>query len=210
MKHLEFSVASLNDLLRSELGVTGGGFPKYQWRFCGELTDIYAVFRDDGTKAMDEVYDPNKKLYYAKTRTVRVLQSEKHAKCWAICYWKAPATQKQWLETYGTLEDYPGNGLYMICSGAIHSEGNPPSEKTTRQFIEEIRRLRRKTVRQRVEEDIEHDKAEDKQAEESIGDFFLDKIPAFVNVNPGKRGGHVSFGGTEKQRGTHAETLPAA
>lgn len=210
MKHLEPSVARLNDLLRTELGVTEAGFPKYQWRFCGDLIDVFALHHKDGSKVTDHVFDANSGLYLAKTRTIRKLQSEKHAKQWAICYWEAPVSEKQWLNSFGTLEDYPAGGTYMICQGCIHAEGVPPTRKTTQQFIAEIRKRRMKTVKEHVAEDIAADKRADQKAEAELEEFFLDKVPAFLNVQPGARGGHVSFGGVEKEKTNGATCVPAA
>lgn len=196
MRHNDPAVQKLNDLLRIELGNSPTGEPLYQWRHTGDLVEVFALHDSAGRPVKEMFTTPGGVLAW-RTKTIRQLQNPKYRNHWAICYWEPPVPIEKWSEMYGTTEDYPAGGTYFV-GRTINREGVPPSRMTTQQFIEACRKVRQKTLAQRVEASLEEDKKAEQSAETMIEDYLTDRVPAFANLTPGKRGGSVSFGGTER------------
>lgn len=199
MRHLEPRVRRLNDLLRRELGAAPNGQGIHQWRFTGDLVSLYVLQDAQGRPVID--YRPTDGgVLVEGYKTFKSLQRPDKPSNWAICTWEDPGSKEEWEETFRTVEDYPGAESYLAANDLlILDDGFVPTLKITQAFIDQIRRVRKISFSERVEKEDAVQAADSKAVRDKADGIIDPDIPLF-NVIPGKRGGSVSFGGTEKKK----------
>jgi hypothetical protein len=122
--------------------------------------------------------------------------SSRLGKVWVLCQWQKPGmSEADWNKQFGGRFPYPANGMHHAHPETALPAGEIPSAELTQNYIWALDRQMSESyarqlsaVNQEVEDDQERDYVE-----------WVEKVqgsnPAFSNFDPGKRGGHVSYGG---------------
>lgn len=168
----------LNTLLRDHLGVTRGGsfVPTYKW-----------------------IHSRDRELFVPLEISAGVYESYPQImeERWVLAMWMAPPSEWEWKAQFQGQIGYPRNGYYVAVDtpcDPLLEEGAEPNERMTLYIIG----LRKKEIAlglRGLHEKFKEATARREHNKDRITDDFLsDKWTAFGNV-PGRRGGHVSFGG---------------
>lgn len=125
---------------------------------------------------------------------------------WVMTTWKRPTmTPKQWALEFDI--PYPADGMWhAICETQLNP-GSKPTFHLTQNYIKAIDWQMSQfgvqdgtPVDELVEQNVKDTETEVMQHREdqdlAFRQGFQDDSPAFNNFAPGKRGNHVSFGGT--------------
>lgn len=195
MKHKNKHVEKLNALLRAEVGVNPHGGGLAEWRYLPELR-YPAVKIENGREVWEDVVTPGG-IITARKKRIEMIQPlrGRYPDHWAICLWAEPNTEEEWARIYGTLENYPAQGVYFWHgpnSSPCLREGLAPTMLTTRQYIDAVKTKRRLALEERLRKMADESDAEKEKAIARNADYFESLAPAFLNLNPGKRGGSVS------------------
>ena len=116
---------------------------------------------------------------------------------WVLARWIPPPEKSVWEAQMGTTVAYPRGGWYQACDVAcdpILAQGVEPNERMTYYLIGLQRKQAQMSKREIA---ARFDAAREYRAKEQdrqLDDYLSSSWTAFGNL-PGKRGGHVSFGG---------------
>lgn len=114
---------------------------------------------------------------------------------WVVTVWTPPESLPQWQAMFPGAP-YPARGHRIHTNASLPSyPGGPrePNLSDTQRFIELLHFQRSHTHRE-AEHAIDDERtARDKSVQKEIEDEILSDMPAFMNIDPGKRGGYVSF-----------------
>ena len=118
---------------------------------------------------------------------------------WVLCAWQQPPSEDEWHRMFGTRLPYNRNGSWAPVATETRVVAMPPGKLPGEAWTMAIIRARQKT-REIPERDIANATEnrwakKDKDRQEMIRHRISDALP--VNPEPGKRGGSVSFGGTD-------------
>jgi hypothetical protein len=117
-------------------------------------------------------------------------------KVWVLCQWQKPGmTPQQWRAVFGDRYPYPVNGMHHAQPETALPPGAIPTPELTQNYIWAIdRQMSTSFVQQFC--DVNNEVADDKDRDYvDWVEKVQDSNPAFSNFEPGKRGGHVSYGG---------------
>lgn len=123
---------------------------------------------------------------------------------WVIALWYAPEELAHW-ESRFPCADYPARGYRINTNASLPSyPGGPrePNIRDTERFIELLREQRSMSHHDRVVDMLAEDDRQKAAIQQEIEDEIANDFTAFMNPEPGKRGGFVSFPSTEKESGT--------
>lgn len=179
----------LNNRLASELG-SNHGQPRFQWRFAPE---VFYYFRNPT----------------AVTFT-RHCWADLVGKVWMLCQ-SAPAqwldheghshqiTRESWSQSFHGEFPFPDKGMYVAHSETALAPGVLPDAEETAVWIASIRAQMAKNYEQHVKETTERlAKAREDNEKEFMSEaeeWFPYNWKNGQAVEPGTRGGHISFGG---------------
>lgn len=191
------NIEKLNELLGQEIGRTPLGDPLYKWEWSDDLLwPAYATGRNTTRNApapiigSDEVENVPMTVpeYKSDRQTIK-------RGIWMVTKWFSTAEllAMNWTQQFPQAE-YPSRG-WRIFTDWYNAPGVLPSLNDTRILIYALRDQLGLTEKQLGDEMAVEDEKRRKEAERPVDDCILDCVPAFVNGRPGKRGGHVSFGG---------------
>lgn len=173
-------IDSLNRLLRDYLGGKLD-LPLYKWMHSRDRDLFCPMGRLDST-------DPK-----ASYEMVPQVWDER----WTLAMWQAPPSRLEWEAQFKGQVPYPAQGYYVAVDTAcdwILEQGYEPNERIT-QYVINLRRKELAMKEQGILESFQNaTQRRAKEKEAAADDFLTNKWTAFSNV-PGKRGGHVSFGG---------------
>ena len=118
---------------------------------------------------------------------------------WVLCCLQVPMSEAEWVQTFGSKLPYPANGSWApVCTETrtvAMAPGCLPGENFTMAAIRGRQRSREIPERDIANATVERDKRKDEKRRTHIRERLYDVLP--VNPDPGKRGGSVSFGGTD-------------
>jgi hypothetical protein len=117
-------------------------------------------------------------------------------KVWVLCQWQRPGmTEPEWKHHFGDRYPYPATGMYHAHPETALAPGELPSERLTQNYIWALDRQMSTSLENQLVA-VKNEVADQKERDyvEWV-DFVQDSNPAFSNFEPGRRGGHVSFGG---------------
>lgn len=190
-------VRALNERLAQELGRAPNGQPKWGWVRATELP----YFLRDGQKEVRPkgmlvslVVPTYKRLLWAD----RINQHTDlpFGKSWILANWKVPElTQREWEQSFGSAYPYPAGGMYYARPEIWAAENDPPDDDLTEYVIIALKAQMGKTYADHYFEGKAVLDQEMKERKQYWRDVVDEDWPAFDNPWPGKRGGHVSFGG---------------
>jgi hypothetical protein len=173
----------LNRILADTLGRNVHGEPIYKWIASRELTFPLRDKEKLVTRNGILVFEPH-----------YVWEPQTTSECWVLAKWLAPPSHDEWLDSFGTEVAYPARGLYYVTDVMLSPEYEP-NEAITYDSIGKVKALRSLTLSDIVRLQREKRDSIETAGDRRIADWIDDKATAFGNV-PGKRGGHVSFGGS--------------
>lgn len=216
----------LERTLGEQLGLNPYGEPLYKWQRAGDMVmpciqmdgfgGIKYEFKDvpvldeQGQPIIDEfkslAYDDDS-AYYETTRRPRVLAKPfavvKQYRMadwlnddqWVMTRWfRTP--KEAWDEMCHGLLPWPSRGYYYAGNAALDL-GEFPNAGNTDETIQLIHKQRRLTFDDWIRiTEAGMDRAE-RACDSRIDDIMRDTFTAYGSANPGARGGHYSFGGTE-------------
>jgi hypothetical protein len=115
---------------------------------------------------------------------------------WVLCQWQRPGmTEADWTKQFRGRFPYPANGMHHAHPETALPPGEVPTAELTQNYIRALDQQMTQSfaqqlsaVNQEMSDDQERDYVE-------WVDKVQDSNPAFSNFEPGKRGGHVSYGG---------------
>jgi hypothetical protein len=118
-------------------------------------------------------------------------------KVWVLCQWRKPSiTEKQWQHAFQGRYPYPANGMHHAHPETALPEGEAPTLERTQFYIRALDEQMTTSLTQQLC-DVNNEMVEHKQQDDQEwSDFVDDTLPAYANYEPGRRGGHVSYGGT--------------
>ncbi len=196
------TIAQLNALLARSLGTNPYGEGVFQWAFSEDLfwpefatgkmvPKSVAVPLIGGGEEWAEVMYPE----YRKEPMAPNLDHQ-----WVITVWMAPERLSQWQNMFPGAP-YPSRGHRIHTNASLPSFPDGPREpnlEETERFIRLMQHQRSQTHYE-VEHGIDAERvAADKAKQKEIEDEIRNEFPAFMNIEPGKRGGYVSFPYTKK------------
>ncbi len=175
----------LNKRLADELGSNLFGEPIYKWARTEDLTYPY--------RTTDNFFQPQGQVWMPQAETRHEMITPHLRGRWALAKWVSPEMYKIWAEGCGNQANIPMRGLYWV-SDIILKSGLEPNEELTSECISKVKIFRR-LDKQQILDHQQGAIRRSERAEQSYVDALVDeRMPAFNNV-PGKRGGHVSYGG---------------
>lgn len=120
---------------------------------------------------------------------------------WVIALWYAPEELAHWESRFPGAA-YPARGYRINTNAALPSyPGGPrePNIRDTERFIELLREQRSMSHHDRVVDMLAEDDRQKAAVQAEIEDEIGNEFNAFMNPEPGKRGGFVSFPSTNKE-----------
>jgi hypothetical protein len=178
------NIDKLNDLLGRELGRNPYGEPNYQWDWSETLFwPSYATGRiidkqtDGGLWIMEREY--------RKDRMCAKLFNS-----WLVTKWAKPEELTRWQSIFPDA-DYPARG-FRIHTNASLPPWQKPTLDDTEHFIKCIREQTSMTYAARLADMLADQDRKDAAKDREIDDMVTNEFTAFMNVNPGKRGGNIS------------------
>lgn len=120
---------------------------------------------------------------------------------WVITLWYAPEDLAHWQSRFPGAA-YPARGYRIDTNASLPSyPGGPrePNIRDTERFIELLRSQRSLSHHDRVVDMLAEDDRQRASVQQEIEDEIANDFTAFMNPEPGKRGGFVSFPSTEKE-----------
>jgi hypothetical protein len=187
--NLQRRISRLNLVLADKFGQSDGPegrVQRFAWKHLGEVFMIV----DNGFKtSKGGIILPGRQDYEKKP------YSDRFGSCWCVCQWTKPAmTEWQWMMQFGTQFAYPKNGRYLPIDNTRLNPGDEPDESINEYVIGRIQKQLDAKMSEHLDQCVKE--AAQGHAEKQVE--FADRVdswwPAFDN-DPGKRGGHVSFGG---------------
>ena len=183
------TVPELNKILARELGINPFGGNIYRWAFSEELF-WPAIF----TGRRIEKRTPSGVIYMEREYTRGRMTNKRNV--WIVVKWFAPDALTDWQVNFPGAP-YPARGA-EIHTDWVNKPGVLPSYEDTQVLIW--------ALRHQLETDFvtANNMFEDAQAKEraakkqEIMDEVRDDFTAFLNVEPGSRGGAVSFPSVQK------------
>ncbi len=152
--------------------------------------------------------DGSGKVYETEEWTVPKMQYRKEKMApnldrqWVITIWMPPESLGQWQANFPGAP-YPARGQRIHTNASLPSYPGGPREPNlteTERFISLICHQRNHTIHE-VARGIDDERtARDAAIKKEIEDEIRDDFPALMNIEPGKRGGYVSFPYSEKDR----------
>ncbi len=199
------TVNKLNKLLASQLGTNPYGEGVFQWAFSedlywpefptGRMIDKPVTVPLIGGGEAVSAYIPVPE--YRKEKMAPNLDRQ-----WVMTVWMRGEDLPQW-QTMFPGAPYPARGHRIHTNASLPSyPGGPrePNLEDTERFIRLMRFQRNHTVNE-VATGIDNERTvRDTAIRKEIEDEIRDEFPAFMNIEPGKRGGYVSFPYSEKDR----------
>lgn len=167
----------------------------YEWRYLPDITYPFMRADDHGQPLFTMEALPSGLIVRRKLCEMQPVYAAQYPDQWAICMWEPPGDEDDWAAVYGTMENFPKQGVYIFHGESVtplHLPGRPPTDATTSEFIAQIKRSRVRGKAGKLEDEQKQRKAFDHQADEAVGDLVEERMwPAFGNITPGQRGGSV-------------------
>lgn len=181
MKDIEI----LNRRLGDALGRCGM-YPRFAWMLASE---IFYYFRE-----------------HAHERMERFCWADRIGPVWVLAQWRRPAwidqnggthetTREQWWSSFNGQFPYPERGAYYAHPETALPPGVKPTAEMTAGYIHSLDRQMAANYaehKRRIDGEIA---ADAERLDTEWVETVQNSNPAFSNFEPGKRGGHVSFGG---------------
>lgn len=120
---------------------------------------------------------------------------------WVIVLWYAPEELAHWQSRFPGAT-YPARGYRINTNASLPSHPGGPREpniRDTERFIELLREQRSMSHHDRVVDMLAEDDKQKAAIQKEIEDEIANEFTAFMNPDPGKRGGFVSFPSTGKE-----------
>lgn len=198
----------LNNILAQELGRTPSGEPifKFEWtedlfwplyrtgRMIQEKVTHEVPIIGGGTDMLEEIKVVPE---YTRSRMTHTYTDQ-----WIITSWIPEEGLTQWAQNFAGC-DFPSQG-YRVCTNYVVPQGDRPSIDDVRHFCAGVRFNRSHSqvgLTQKLND--EYDKLhpmpvtnpEEYNRNSEVGAAIAENFNAFMNPEPGKRGGSVSIGG---------------
>jgi hypothetical protein len=115
---------------------------------------------------------------------------------WVLCQWHRPFfTEQEWQHQFRGRFPYPANGMYHAHPETALPPGRVPTFELTQNYIWALdRQLSTSFISQLCASENAVQVEREQDYVEWV-EQVQDSNPAFSNFEPGKRGGHVSYGG---------------
>jgi hypothetical protein len=117
-------------------------------------------------------------------------------KVWVLCQWQKPFfSEQEWQQQFRGRFPYPSNGMYHAHPETVLAPGRVPTLELTQNYIWALdKQLSTSFISQLC---ASENAVKDEREQDYVDwvDEVQDSNPAFSNFEPGKRGGHVSYGG---------------
>lgn len=213
-------VIELNNLLGSELGRNIYGEPLFRWDWSEDLFWPQTKTGRIVTKTVEVpiIGGGTEKTEIPVHEYQRVRQSWKLKNQWLITRWLAPAqlaglvkgfyigeadplfseevVREHWDRLFPDSE-YPARGLHFMTDWR-NKPNMLPTRRDTDLLIHQIREQMSGMSAAAVLAAMEQEATETRAAKTKTNeDMIEDSFTAFLNPNPGARGGHISFGGMQ-------------
>lgn len=178
------TVTELNTILARELGCTPYSEGIFQWNFSEDLF-WPAMF----TGRTIEKTTPGGIIYMEREYKPTRMTNKRNV--WMVTRWFPPEALSNWLTNFPGA-DYPSRG-YRVHTDYICKPGVLPAYDDTQTLIYLLRQQMDQTFTEATDMFDEADKKERAATSSQIADEVRDDFTAFLNVEPGKRGGSVSL-----------------
>ncbi|HWR49922.1 MAG TPA: hypothetical protein VN428_02375 [Bryobacteraceae bacterium] len=113
---------------------------------------------------------------------------------WVLAKWVAPPSRPVWDGMFHGALPYPQRGEYVATDLTL-KPGFEPTEWVTSEALGMIQRARSLNYQGHLRNLQDRQERQDKDRRRRISDCIDDCMTAFKNPFPGKRGGHVAYGG---------------
>jgi len=193
----------LNRLLASELGrIPNGSEGLYQWEW-SELLYHPARAIDPKTGALlfdyrcgcglnVRVHSAACLLTVPEPKWIIRRMCPQLKEQWVVLVWCDPGTQDQWEKEFGGRLQYPAQG-YRVPTNVCLGYGEEPDRAVTWDLIHKIRKQRKKTMGEWVQECEDALDLQERRKESELDAMIGDACTAFGNAKPGARMGGISF-----------------
>jgi hypothetical protein len=192
-----------------EFGYTSTGATRFQWMRTAEMYFLVeSGFEEVKTRgglvhavAGQNSEDPG--LVVMQRTFRRISYADVYGPCWILAHWQEPIPRERWIAMFGDTVPWPSQGEFHPIDNVKMPPGAEPIEVHTEVACMAIR-LHMKKMPAEVKAAYDATMAAEKKAvRDEIYDEMREADPAFLNPNPGARGGPVSFGGIKDTEGAN-------
>jgi hypothetical protein len=192
----------LNDLLGRELGRNPFGEPLYSWAWADDLRHhmrqidpvtqnlIFDYRCQCGLNKI--VHEPTCNLTAPVPRWIERRMCPQLHQQYVAVLWQSCGSEDQWLREFGGRLRYEPRG-YRLPTNACLGPGEEPDKHVTWDLIHKVRRDRKKSIKDWIDEYDEAMALKERRDESRLDAMISDAITAFGNAKPGARSGGISL-----------------
>lgn len=189
-KQEKHRIEKCNDLFDRELGAY-----RFKWKWGTDLEiSMRSIDVDTGTMKYDYKANPQTGLVEALPIYTRRKACPAVVGLWVVCQFVPPCGESEFRAKFGTMLEYPRNGVWNPIKDSALKPGILPSKETTEFCIKGIR-AHFAEFDKALEDSIKQQEIDEITGKLNRKYKFKDEMPAF-GVIPGKKS-TVSFGGMD-------------
>lgn len=185
-------IKKLDDLLGSELGRNWMGDPVYCWKYSEDFIHHFFAPRIDGREGEEYETVHSNGLYIQQRKVLTRKMCPGMTDQWLVAMWSDAGSEEDWNEAFGDRLPWPRRGYYAPTNAALNPS-ELPDVAVTLEIIGLIRKDKKKTYADLMEEGESAIAYEEKCKNNRLDDAIADACTAFGNAKPGSVGNGVSF-----------------